>query len=184
MVEKDEALQERYVVEKVIKGDSHAFRELYDLTYGKVSRYVHRLVRDDDLVEDILIQTYTIGWQRIHTYKKKVRVSTWLIGIARNVSFREFKKLRKTVPFNDEYSAADEDSQYRVEINSTKEALKKALQSLNTIHREILELVFYQDFSYAEISELIDIPVNTVKTRVFHAKKALKLILQRQDISE
>jgi RNA polymerase sigma-70 factor (ECF subfamily) len=51
-------------------------------------------------------------------------------------------------------------------------------------HREILELVFYQDFSYGEVAELIGIPVNTVKTRVFHAKQALRGVLEKQNITD
>ncbi len=178
-----ELLQEKRLVEQVAGGDSTAYRQLYDLSYGKVSRYVQKVVSDASLVDDILVQTYTVAWQKSGAFKGTGRITTWLIGIARNIMFREFRKVKKYVPFEDEYSAADTQSQFQVEVESTNAALKAALQTLKVKHREILELVFYQEFSYPEVSELIGIPVNTVKTRVFHAKKALKDVLQKQNIT-
>ena len=178
-----ELIEEKHLMEQVAAGDSAAFRQLYELSYGKVARYVQRVVRDDSLADDILVQTFTVAWQKSAAYKGDGRITTWLIGISRNIMFREFKKLKQNVPFEEEYSAADTQSQFRVEIKSTNTALKAALQTLNVKHREILELVFYQDFSYAEVSELIDIPVNTVKTRVVHAKQALKDVLEKRNIT-
>lgn len=178
-----ELLQEKRLVEQVTRGDSTAFRQLYDLSHGKVSRYVKKMVADDSLADDIVVQTYTVAWQKSAAFKGTGRITTWLIGIARNIMFREFKKFKKNVPFEEEYSAADTQSQFRVEVKSTNVALKAALQTLKVNQREILELVFYQEFSYAEVAELIEIPVNTVKTRVFHAKKALRDVLEKRGIT-
>jgi len=178
-----ELLQEKRLMELVTEGDSTAFRQLYDLSYGKVSRYVQKVVSDSSLVDDILVQTYTVAWQKSDAFKGTGRITTWLIGIARNIMFREFKKIKKNVPFEEEYSAADTQSQFQVEIESTNTALKATLQSLKVKHREILELVFYQELSYVEVAEMIGIPVNTVKTRVYYAKQALKNVLVKQNIT-
>lgn len=179
-----ELLEEKSLVEQVAAGDSTAFRQLYDLSYGRVSRYVQKVVGNDSLADDILVQTYTVAWQKSTAFKGDGRITTWLIGIARNIMFREFRKIKKYEPFDEEYGAADTQSQFRVEIKSTNAALKAALQTLKAKHREILELVFYQDFSYVEVAELIGIPVNTVKTRVFHAKQALRDVLEDRDITD
>lgn len=179
-----ELSQEKRLMERVAAGDSTAFRDLYDLSYGKVARYVQKVVRDTGLIDDILVQTYTVAWQNSAAFKGDGRITTWLIGIARNIIFREYRKMKNHVPFEEEYGAADTQSQFQVEIESTKAAMKAALQTLKAKHREILELVFYQEFSYLEVANLIDVPVNTVKTRVFHAKQALKDVLERQNITE
>lgn len=178
-----EHLQERQLMEQVARGDNIAFRQLYDLSYGKVFRYVQKMVREESLVDDILTQTYMIAWQKSDTFQGNGRITTWLIGIARNIMLREYKKKKNHLPFEEEYSGADTQSQFEVEVKSTNTALKAALQTLKRKHREILELVFYQEFSYGEVAELIGIPVNTVKTRVFHAKKALKDVLQERNIT-
>ena len=183
MIEDRELLQEKLLVEQVAAGDATAFRKLYDLSSGKVARYVQKVVGNDNLADDIVVQTYTVAWQKSATFKGDGRITTWLIGIARNIMFREFRKLKKYEPFDEEYVAADTESQFRVEIQSTHTAVKAALQSLKIKHREILELVFYQEFSYVEVAELVGIPVNTVKTRVFHAKQALKDVLEQQNIT-
>lgn len=183
MIKDREFLAEKRLMEQVAAGDSAAFRQVYDSSYGRVARYVQKVVRDNSMAEDIVIQTYTVAWQKSAAFKGDGRITTWLIGIARNIMFREFKKIKQHVPFEEEYGEADTASQYQVENKSTNAALKAALQTLNVKHREILELVFYQDFSYAEVAELIGIPLNTVKTRVFHAKQALKDVLQKQDIT-
>ena len=183
MNKKHELLQEKRLVTRVAEGDASAFRQLYDASYGKVSRYVHKMVNDDSLADDILVQTYTVAWQKSASFKGTGKITTWLIGIARNIAFREFKKIKKYLPFEEEYSGADTESQFQVEVKSTNAALKAALQALKVKHREILELVFYQDFTYVEVAELIKVPVNTVKTRVFYAKQALKNVLEKQNIT-
>lgn len=184
MVEEREPLQEKRLMEQVAAGDANAFRHLYDLSYGRVARYVHKVVGNDSLVDDILVQTYTVAWQKSAAFKGDGRITTWLIGIARNIMFREFRRIKAHEPFDEEYVAADTRSQFQVEIQSTNAALKAALQTLKVKHREILELVFYQEFSYGEVAELIGIPENTVKTRVFHAKQALRDVLEKQNIRD
>jgi RNA polymerase sigma-70 factor, ECF subfamily len=179
-----ELLQEKHLMEHVAAGDSSAFRQLYDLSYGKVARYVQKVMNDASLADDILVQTYTVAWQKSTTFKGNGRITTWLIGIARNIIFREFRKVKKHEPFEEEFCAADTQSQFRVEVESTNAALKASLQSLSVKHREILELVFYQDFNYMEVAELIGIPENTVKTRVFHAKQALKNVLEKRNFTD
>jgi RNA polymerase sigma-70 factor, ECF subfamily len=177
-----ELSQEIRLMEQVAAGDAQAFRRLYDLSYGRVARYVQKMVMDYSLADDILVQTYTVAWQKSGDFKGKGRITTWLIGIARNIMLREFRKLKNHEPFDEEYGVADTRSQFRVETESTNAAVKTGLQTLKVKQREILELVFYQDFSYGEVAELIGIPINTVKTRVFHAKQALKHVLEKQNI--
>ncbi len=179
-----ELLQEKRLLAQVAAGDASAFRQLYDSTSGKVARYVQKVAGNHSLVDDVVVQTYTVAWQKSASFQGNGRVTTWLIGIARNILFREVRKGKTHVPFEEEYSGADTESQFQVEIRSTQLAVKAALEGLKVKHREILELVFYQEFSYTEVAALIGIPVNTVKTRVFHAKQALKEILEKENITD
>lgn len=183
MVTDEELKIEKGLVGRVAAGDSAAFQQLYESSYGKVARYVQKMAGNESLVDDILVQTYTVAWQKSAAYKGDGRITTWLIGIARNIIYREYRKDRRYVPFEEEYEGADTTSQFRVENRSTSAAVKAALQTLKVKHREILELVFYQEFSYAEVAQLVGIPENTVKTRVFHAKQALRDILEKHHIT-
>lgn len=175
---------EKQLLKRVAHGDREAFRGIYEQTYGKVAHYIRGFVNDQTIAEDVVIQTYAIAWQKAANFRGEGRVTTWLIGIARNIAFKEFRKQRLTTPFDESYISADTSSCREAERKDISQKLKETLAILSQKHREILELVFFQGLSYGEISAIIDIPVNTVKTRVFHAKKALKDELIKRDITQ
>ncbi len=178
-----ESGREKRLISAVAAGDRSAFRQLYDETYGKVARYTRCLVNDDHLADDILVQTYTVVWQAAGRFQGASRLTTWIIGIARNIAFKEFRGRRSEEPFDESYKGADDTSQNRPEQRNRNMIMKRAVATLSPKHREILELVFYQDLSYPEVAELLGIPVNTVKTRVFHAKKTFKDALFAEGIT-
>lgn len=178
-----ESKDERLLIKQVAQGDRPAFQTVYELTYNRVHRYLKGFVRDELLVEDILIQTYTIVWQKAGTFHGTSRLRTWIIGIARHVAFNELRKNRTHAPFDERYLKADYASFRKPEHTNRSEVILSVLKNLSFKHREILDLVFYQDLTYQEIAEIIDIPVNTVKTRVFHAKKAFIKELEKQHIA-
>jgi len=174
---------EQELVERIAAGDRQAFQLFYEQSYGKVARYVNKLVSNETLAEDVLTQTYMVAWQKMGSFKGSSRLATWLIGIARNIAFKEFRKNRIHEPFNETYVAADNTSHLKPEQQDRKAKMKQALIALSANHREALELVFYQGLTYPEVSKIIDVPVNTIKTRIFHAKKALKEELKKREIT-
>ncbi len=178
-----ESVNEIRLVASISHGDRQAFKTVYDTTYARVHRYIRGFIRDESMVEDIVIQTYTIIWQKADSFKGTSRLTTWIIGIARNVAFSEMRKNKAHVPFDESFLSPDYESHRQPEKRDRKIRLQEMLQNVSAKHREILELVFYQGLTYAEISEMITIPVNTVKTRVFNAKKALKKELRKRNLS-
>ena len=166
------------------RGDEKAFRQLYDSSYGKVSMYLYRLVSDDTLVEDILVETYAAVWKGAKKFKGKSKVSTWIIGIARNIAMNELRKRKSPhEEMNSPYDIAD-DSPADREFFDRPLLIKKALSKLSVRHREVLDLVFFHEMTYPEVAELLDVPVSTVKTRVFYAKDALKVVLEQMGVNK
>ena len=183
MNERSSPKSERDLMKRVAKGDEKAFREIYDLTYGKVAFYLYRLVSDQALVEDVLVETYAAVWKGAKSFKGNAKVSTWIIGIARNLAMNELRKTRIHEDIDD-HSGLSNGSQPDPESLDRRELLEMAMNKLSSNHREILDLVFFHEMNYPEVSSLLKIPVSTVKTRVFYAKDALKKGLQQMGVSQ
>ncbi len=169
----------------ISKGSEDAFRQLYDATNVKVFRYLCRLTNDREIAEDLLIDTYTEVWKSAMKFQGKSKVLTWIVGIARNLTMNEFRKnrIKECDLTEDGFSRPAE--QHRIySVSETAEILGEALNLLSLKHREILDLVFLQEMGYEEISQVMGIPVNTVKTRVFYAKDKLREALVRMGISK
>ena len=170
------------LLEQSSQGDKEAFAALYEASHHRLSVYLYRLVREQDLIEDILVETYTEVWKNSSTFKGRSKVLTWMIGIARNIAFKEIRKRN----WHDNIDQHDELEGKGLEIDTLErnECMSKAMDALSIKHREILDLAFFQDLSYQEISNLLLIPENTVKTRVYHAKAALKKKLAAMGIHQ
>lgn len=163
------------LLKKVSRGDEEAFRELYDITHKKVFFYLYRLIQDRDEAEDILIDVFTEVWKGARNYEGRAQVRTWILAIARNRAMKQLRKKRtheeKSI---DDYPHLSDGDMPNVELIDRKRILKDALSKISDKHREMLDLVFFHEMNYHEVSEILHIPVNTVKTRVFYAKETLR----------
>lgn len=167
------------LMKRISKGDEHAFKELFEETHKKVYFYLFRLFKDKNLAEDILIDTYTEAWRNARNFRGESRLLTWIIGIARNLAMNRFKKTHYFERIDDFPDIPDQKNSQEIGIGNV---IQKAIEELSLKHREVLDLVFFQEMTYKEVSELLKIPVNTVKTRVFYAKKELKNILEKMGV--
>lgn len=165
------------LLNKVVMKDEHAFKQLYELTHKRVFHYIYRLTYNHHRSEDLLIETYTEVWKSAERFKCNSKVLTWIIGIARNLTMNEFRKNKIEGCEVDDEISYQPDQHSNCEHSDTSKILQTALEQLPVKHREILDLVFLQEMKYEEISEVMNIPVNTVKTRVFYAKDNLRKIL-------
>jgi RNA polymerase sigma-70 factor (ECF subfamily) len=170
------------LLKRVSNGDETAFRKLYDQTYGVVKFYLKRQIRDESLIDDVLVETYAAVWKGAGNFKGKSKVTTWIIGIARNLAFKELRKVKYHENIDD-YRDIANGTIPNAEPLDRRRILKKAIGGLTTKHREVLDLVFFHEMTYPEVSALLGIPVNTVKTRIFYAKSALKKRFKKMGIT-
>jgi RNA polymerase sigma-70 factor (ECF subfamily) len=178
MIEGALLAQDIELLKRVSKGDEEAFRQLYDLTHRKVYFYLYRLVHGRQMAEDILVETYTEVWRNASKFKGKSRAGTWIIGIARNLAMNQLRKVKVHEDI-DLIKNLSNGSQPNGRPFDRKRVIKKALLTLSTKHQEVLDLVFFHGLTYQEVSEILGIPINTVKTRVFYAKESLKQCLNQ-----
>ncbi|NWF93648.1 MAG: sigma-70 family RNA polymerase sigma factor [Syntrophaceae bacterium] len=167
---------------KISEGDEEAFRRLYEATHKKVYFYLYRLLRRRAMAEDVMVETYTEVWRGAKHFKGRSKVTTWMMGIARNLAMNELRKVREHEKIDD-FPNLSGGPAPDTEGSDRRRLLKEAMAGLSINHREILDLVFFHEMTYQEVSEVLDIPVNTVKTRVFYAKEALREILSRMGVS-
>ncbi len=165
----------------VSKEDESAFRQVYEATHKKTFQYLFRFTNSREMAEDLMIDTYTEVWKSAKKFGGRSKVSTWIIGIARNLAMSHFRKNIGEDELDEDISCAP--TQFAAKADCERsDVLGKALDLLSPKHREVLDLVFLQEMSYEEISEVIGIPVNTVKTRVFYAKDKLREVFDSMGI--
>ncbi|MBN8973685.1 MAG: sigma-70 family RNA polymerase sigma factor [Xanthobacteraceae bacterium] len=176
----DEAL-----IARIAQGDKAAMRVLYGRHHVRVFRFGLRLVRNEQLAEDLISEVFLDVWRQAGRFEGRSAVSTWLLGIMR---FKALSALRRRTDaeLDDETagSIADtaDDPEVTVQKKDTGDALRTCLTSLSPEHREIIDLVYYHEKSVEEVAEIVGIPENTVKTRLFYARKKLAVLLQAAGI--
>lgn len=168
---------ESELVKGIAEGDEMAFSQLYEATSKKIYQYLYRLTNDQHKAEELLTATYTEVWRGAKKFQNRSKVLTWISGIARNLTMNEFRKNKMVWEDLDENMPCQPEQHHGSVAAERSKMLAEALNCLPAMHREVLDLVFLQDMRYEDVSMVINVPVNTVKTRVFHAKKKLSEVL-------
>ena len=170
---------DRDLLDKVAAGDREALRRLYLLYQRKLANFLLRFTRRRDLVEEVINDTLYVVWCKAKEFRGDSRLSTWIMGIAYRCALKTLRRrghqLLHAVPLEDECLPAPDE----LDAAETGEWVRLAMQQLPAEQRLTLELAYGQGYSCDEIAEIMDCPVNTVKTRMFHARGKLRTLLPR-----
>ena len=176
-----QATSDEVLIGRIASGDRLAMQVLYARHHVRVYRFVLRLVSDPTTAEELISEVFLDVWRQANRFEGRSAVSTWLLAIAR---FKALSALRRRTDeeLDEEAAAAIEDPSDDPEVSLQKkdkgEALRKCLTALSPDHREIIDLVYYHEKSIEEVAEVLKIPENTVKTRMFYARKKLAELLK------
>lgn len=176
--ENEEELQ---LLRRVAAGDKSALTRLYVLYHARLFKFVFRLTRSystaDELVNDIML----VVWEKAATFRGASKVSTWVFGIAYKQTMRRVtRKQLQLAPLTDleepgfDHNAAIE----------TEDWVRDGLHTLPAAQQLTVVLVFYVGLTYEETAVVTGCPVNTVKTRMFHARRKLREYLSASAKSE
>lgn len=171
------------LVEKIASGNRLAMQALFTRHNARVYRFILRLVQDSALAEDLTSEVFLGVWQQAHRFEARSAVTTWLLAIARYKALAELR--RRTEPTGDEATeAADpaDDPETVLAAKRRGEILRKCLGALSREHREIIDLVYYHEKSVQEVAQIVGIPGNTVKTRMFYARRKLSELLTAEGL--
>jgi RNA polymerase sigma-70 factor, ECF subfamily len=170
--------RESELMARVARHDRRAFEELYNLYHRRLARFLARLTHRRELAEEIINDTFWVVWRRAHEFRGDSQPSTWIMGIAyrkaRN-AFRAAARMRARERLEEPVAvpAADES----VRAAELRDWLGRALERLPAEQRMAIELCYELGFSCEEIALIMGCPVNTVKTRLFHARAKLQRLL-------
>ncbi|HUO74224.1 MAG TPA: sigma-70 family RNA polymerase sigma factor [Solirubrobacteraceae bacterium] len=170
---------ERELLAQSAAGDREAFKRLYRCYESRIYGYVRNIVGDAALTDDLVVETMTAVWHGAPRFGGASRVSTWILGIARHKAIDAVRARARLPPLVPVAAAGEVESMAPgpleiVDGERLTALTAQALALLTSEHREALRLAFFEELSYDEIATLVGIPPNTVKSRVFYAKQALK----------
>jgi RNA polymerase sigma-70 factor (ECF subfamily) len=172
-----EAADDVALVGRVAQGDVLAFESLFRRYRPRVRRFLEQRTRRPQLIDEILNDTMLAIWRRAGTFKLRSAVSTWILGIALRSGLKAIERWdRSSVPDPEEAGTTcdPEEHVFRQEVRTR---LDRALESLSPEHRSVVVLTYFQGYSCREVARIVGCPVDTVKTRMFHARRRLKALL-------
>jgi RNA polymerase sigma-70 factor (ECF subfamily) len=176
-----QATSDEVLITRIASGDRLAMQVLFARHHVKVYRFVLRLVRNESTAEDLISDVFLDVWRQAGKFEGRSQVSTWLLAIAR---FKALSALRKRPDeeLDDEAANAIEDPsddpETALEKKDKGNVLRQCLSGLSAEHREVIDLVYYHEKSVEEVALIVGIPENTVKTRMFYARKKLAELLK------
>jgi RNA polymerase sigma-70 factor (ECF subfamily) len=160
---------------RIAARDSTAMSELYLLYHRRLARFLMRITTRYELAEEIINDTFWVIWQHAGDFRGASRVSTWILGIAYRRGLKSLSRAGPPPADTDiETELGTEEPAQREELNDW---LDMALQRLPLEQRMVIELAYHVGHSCEEIASIMQCPVNTVKTRMFHARRKLKVHL-------
>lgn len=184
-------LLEANIVNRAIKGDRIAFAELVELYKDKLYNLSYRLLGNPHDAEEVTQEAFLRAYANLKKYDSRHKFSTWLYRIATNCGIDRLRKKKADysldAPIDEEDGAdmysmipnKDESLEQRVASRETRLELQAAIEQLPPSYRTVIVLKYIEDLSLQEISEVLSIPVSTVKTRLHRGREALRTYMTR-----
>ena len=171
--------EEARLMARVAVGDLRAFDSLYRAYHPRLTRFVDRMTRRPALAGEVLNDTLLVVWHRAGSFNGSSKVSTWIFGIAYRKTLKALRQLDEPVEGDDADQRIEPGAgpEQRVGDAELRAALSGALAGLSPAHRAVVDLAYFHGLGYREIAEIADCPEDTVKTRMFHARRRLKALL-------
>lgn len=165
----------------LVNGDPQALRSLIARHQVRVFRFIARLVRNDAVAEELTNEVFLEAWRNAKSFEGRSNPTTWLLAIAHNRAVSSLRKRREQGWDEDqarEIPDGDDDPEVVAQKTDKSAIMRRCLDGLSGEHRAVIDLVYYQEQSIAEVSAVLGIPEATVKTRMFYARKRLGELLK------
>lgn len=171
--------EEAALLARVAAEERDAFEALYRLYSPRLQRFVRGMTKQTSLVEEILDDTMMVVWRKAYTFNHRSKVSTWIFAIAYRQSLKALERsgaLEET-GIDERADASAPGPDEALQQQEVRKHLDDALHTLSPEQRAVMELTYYFGYACREIAEIMGCPVDTVKTRMFYARRKLKASL-------
>jgi RNA polymerase sigma-70 factor (ECF subfamily) len=154
------------LVNQLQRGNENALSKLYDIYSGSLYGLILKIVRDDEVAQDILQDCFVNIWKKAQSYSStKGTFFTWMLNICRNKSIDSLRKIEKDRKGKDKLANSDSYSALGTETNIDVIGLKEHLSKLSKDQQIIIEYIYFKGYTQQEVSDELGIPLGTVKTR-------------------
>ena len=167
------------LLEGIKRGRRAEFDALYRLYHPRLWRFLVHLMRQPDAIEEVLNDTLMVVWQRADSFDGRSKLSTWVFGIAYRKALKSLSRQDLPVDGDDVDEPPDPGPgpEQRLGLEQLRGRLRGAMAELSPEHRAVVELCYFHDMAYAEIADVVGCPAETVKTRMFNARRRLRVLL-------
>ncbi len=164
---------------RIAEGDRAAFEALYRDYFGRLARFLDRMTRQPQMIEEIINDSMLVVWQKAGQYNHSSKVSTWIFAIAYRTALAAIRRHDEPVDADVDLvpGAAIHEPDTGLGHRRLERDVGHALDKLSMEQRTVVNLTYFHGMGYEEIAETMNCPINTVKTRMFHARLRLKTLL-------
>jgi RNA polymerase sigma-70 factor (ECF subfamily) len=167
-------ISDQELIGSIANNDEGAMRILFGRHQMRVFRFLLRMVGNQATAEDLVNEVFLEIWRNAGQFEVRSKVTTWILGIARHKALGSLRR-HSMAPCGEEVLQSIEDPTDNPEVATQKSErgaiLRDCLKHLSPSHQEIIDLVYYHEESISDVAKILGVPVNTVKTRMFYARK-------------
>ena len=173
-------------IKQVLKGDQNAFADIVSLYQSRLYQVCYRMLGNKQEAEDITQEAFVRAYINLHTFDQKRKFSTWLYRIATNLCIDRIRKKKPDYYLDAAVAGTEGLTMYsqvaineklpveKVEEMELQERVQYEISRLPEKYRMIIVLKYIEELSLQEISEIVDMPIGTVKTRLHRGREALR----------
>ena len=177
-------MQDVELIRRIGQGDRTAMKAFYERHQAGLFHFIRGRLGDAFEAADVMQEAFLEVWKAAERFRGQSSAKTWLYGIARNKAVdRVRKSARVTLRDSPDDTVADDGPSAQAVLEAASDAarVRHCLDKLPKVQLSAIRLTFFDDMSYPEAAEVEGVPVGTIKTRIFHAKKLLMRCLTRDE---
>ena len=188
----DKGKRDLLLVERALNGDQSAYAKLMTMYRESIYFMMLKMVRKEDDADDLTIEAFGKAFNRLHQYSPSYAFSTWLFKIASNNCIDFIRKKRiKVTSMDSAYTNSDGES-VSIDVQSTEKdpaevtihlekvkTMREVVKTLKPRYRDLIEKRYFEELSYEEIAQDMDLPLGTVKAQLFRARAFLADLMEK-----